>query len=50
MTDAGLAGIRGTPSFVIGRAAGDGVDGVRVVGALPYATFDVKLKELLGAQ
>jgi protein-disulfide isomerase len=50
MTDAVLAGINGTPTFVIGRAVGDGVDGVRVEGAQPYATFDAKLKELLNAQ
>src|SRR5213592_2694056 len=50
MADAGLAGISGTPSFVVGRVTGDSVDGVRVVGAQPYATFDAKLKELLGTR
>jgi protein-disulfide isomerase len=48
MSDAEAAGVNGTPTFVIGRTVGKEVDGVRVVGALPYATFDTKLKELLG--
>jgi len=47
MTDAGLAGIGGTPSFVIGRVVGDGVEGVKVVGAQPFGVFDARLKELL---
>jgi protein-disulfide isomerase len=41
------AGVSGTPSFVLGRTDKDAVDGVRIVGAQPYATFDSKLKELL---
>ena len=40
-------GVTGTPSFVLGRTGGDRVDGVRLVGAKPYAVFDAKLKELL---
>ena len=50
MSDAQAAGVNGTPTFVIGRAVGEGVDGVRVVGALPYAMFDAKIKELLSAR
>lgn len=38
--------ITGTPSFVIGKLRGDKVDGVKMVGAMPYAMFDQKLKEL----
>ena len=49
MSDAETAGVNGTPTFVIGRAKGDEVDGVRVVGALPYAMFDSRLKEMLAA-
>lgn len=45
--DAALAGITGTPSFVIGRTIATGLDGVRLVGAQPYAVFDTKLKQLL---
>ena len=40
-------GIQGTPSFVIGKTSANGLDGVRFVGAQPYAQFDAKLKELL---
>src|SRR2546425_606349 len=47
VTDAGLAGIGGTPSFIIGRVSGDGVDGVKVVGAQPFGVFDARLKDLL---
>ena len=40
-------GVTGTPTFVIGRTSTKGLDGVRLVGAQPYAAFDAKLKELL---
>ena len=40
-------GITGTPSFIVGRVSDGKLDGVRLVGALPYAQFDSKLKELL---
>jgi protein-disulfide isomerase len=43
------AGVTGTPSFVLGRTGVDKVDGVRLVGAKPYAAFDAKLKEMLAA-
>jgi protein-disulfide isomerase len=49
-SEAEAVGITGTPSFVVGRSAGDSVEGVLLVGALPYATFDTTLKGLLGAQ
>jgi protein-disulfide isomerase len=42
-------GVTGTPSFVLGRTGVDKVDGVRLVGAKPYAVFDAKLKEMLAA-
>lgn len=47
MADGEAAGVSGTPSFVIGRATPAGVEGVRVMGAQPYAAFDAKLKQLL---
>lgn len=47
--DAGLIGITGTPTFVIGRTIATGLDGVRFVGAQPYAAFEARFKELLGA-
>jgi protein-disulfide isomerase len=40
-------GIDGTPTFVIGRTTPAGIDGPMIVGALPYAQFDQKLRELL---
>jgi len=45
-TLAGTVGISGTPSFVVGRSKGDMVEGVKLVGAQPFAAFDQKLKEL----
>jgi protein-disulfide isomerase len=47
LTDATSVGVSGTPTFVIGRTAAAGLDGVRIVGAQPYSVFDAKLKELL---
>ena len=43
------AGVNGTPSFVIGKVENGQLDGVRLVGAMPYETFDTKIKELLAA-
>lgn len=45
--DAGLIGITGTPTFVIGRTIATGLDGVRFVGAQPFAAFEARFKELL---
>ena len=46
---ANAIGISGTPSFVLGKVVGDMVDGVKVVGALPYQAFEAQINELLGA-
>jgi protein-disulfide isomerase len=48
--DAGVLGISGTPSFVIGKTAKDQIDGVRIVGAVPYSVFDSTIKDVLTAQ
>ena len=40
-------GVSGTPSFVIGKTAATTLEGPMIVGAMPYAQFDAKLKELL---
>jgi len=40
-------GVEGTPTFVVGLTQPDGLDGAKVVGALPFEAFDVKLRELL---
>jgi protein-disulfide isomerase len=50
LTDATSVGVSGTPTFVIGRTSANGIDGVRLVGAQPYAVFDAKLQELLAAK
>jgi protein-disulfide isomerase len=43
-------GVEGTPTFLIGRTTPEGVDGELIVGALPFAVFDTKLKELEAAK
>lgn len=42
-------GIEGTPTFLLGKTQPDSVEGPILVGALPYALFDLKLKDLYGA-
>jgi protein-disulfide isomerase len=39
-------GANGTPTFIVGKSVGNGVDGELVVGAMPFQMFDLKLKEL----
>jgi protein-disulfide isomerase len=39
-------GVRGTPSFVIGKSTDFGVEGEVLTGALPLDVFEKKLKEL----
>ena len=48
VADAGTLGISGTPSFVIGKTAKDQINGVRIVGAVPYSVFDTTIKNQLG--
>jgi len=43
-------GANGTPTFIVGKSVGEGVDGELVVGAMPFQMFDAKLKELLAAK
>ncbi len=45
---AGMIGITGTPSFVLGRQKGDVVEGRKIVGAQSFAAFDAVVNELLG--
>ena len=45
--EAASLGITGTPTFVVGRTTGTSIDGVKVVGAQPFAVFDARLKQLL---
>jgi protein-disulfide isomerase len=41
------AGVTGTPTFILGRMTDGSIDGVRIVGALPYATFDATLQPFI---
>lgn len=49
VTVAGQVGARGTPSFVLGKTNGEGVEGELVVGALPYTVFDGKIRQVLAS-
>lgn len=40
-------GITGTPTFIIGHERGGAVEGERVVGALPFATFQRKVSDMM---
>ncbi|BAU47460.1 thioredoxin [Sulfurifustis variabilis] len=41
------AGVSGTPSFVLGRLNGDRLEGIRIVGAMPYQAFASRLEEAI---
>ncbi len=43
------AGIEATPSFVLGRVSGGKITGVKIVGAMPYATFAAEINKQLGS-
>ena len=45
-----MAGVSGTPTFVIGRTSAKGFEGVRVVGAQPYAVFEAQIQKALGGK
>ena len=47
--EGGKLGVGGTPTFILGRTTATAVEGPMLVGALPYAQFDAKLKSLLDA-
>jgi protein-disulfide isomerase len=46
--EAASLGLTGTPTFIVGRTTPGVLEGSVLVGALPYARFDAKLRELLG--
>lgn len=48
MAEGATLGVGGTPTFIMGRTTATAVEGPMMVGALPYAQFDAKLKALLG--
>jgi protein-disulfide isomerase len=43
-------GANGTPTFIVGKSMGEGVDGELLVGAMPFQMFDTKLKEIQAAK
>jgi protein-disulfide isomerase len=43
--DAAALQLNGTPSFLIGRTTTEGVEGPILIGALPFAVFEAKLRE-----
>lgn len=47
MQEGSRLNVAGTPTFVMGRTANGTIEGPVVVGALPYAQFDAKLRQLL---
>ena len=47
MNEGRAINVEGTPTFVLGRTAPQGLDGILIVGAQPFAAFDAKIKELL---
>jgi protein-disulfide isomerase len=49
VVDAGSVGIAGTPSFVVGKMVKDQINGVRIVGAVPYSTFETAINSQLSA-
>ena len=41
------AGVTGTPSFVVGRVDKGRLVGLRLVGAMPYAQIEAKIREVM---
>lgn len=46
-SDAATLQISGTPTFVLAKTAKDKLDGVRMVGAQPFASFDAAIQQML---
>jgi protein-disulfide isomerase len=47
MAEGQAAGVTGTPAFVLGRIQNGKIEGVRIVGAVPYGQFDAKIQEFM---
>ena len=47
IADAVSLQLRGTPTFVLGRASEKTLDGVVIVGALPYTVFEAAINRML---
>jgi len=46
-TEAASLQISGTPSFVLAKTTKDKLDGVKIVGALPYSQFQSAIEQML---
>ena len=46
-SEAATLQISGTPTFVLAKSAKDKLDGVRIVGAQPFASFDAVIQQML---
>lgn len=49
IADAGTLGIRGTPSFVVGKTARDQIKGTRIAGAVSYSVLETAIKNQLNS-
>ena len=47
LADAVSLNLRGTPTFVLGRASDKSIDGVVIVGAQPYGVFETAIEQML---
>ena len=47
LLDAQRLGISGTPAFILAKTDKETIDGVRIVGAQPYSTFEAAIRRLL---
>jgi protein-disulfide isomerase len=50
MQEGQVAGVTGTPAFVLGKLQNGKLEGVRIVGAMPYAQFDAKIQDYMKQQ
>ena len=46
-SEAATLQISGTPTFILAKSAKDKLDGVRIVGAQPFASFDAAIQQML---
>jgi protein-disulfide isomerase len=49
IVDANAVGITGTPGFVIGRVSNGMLEGIKIVGAQSYDTFESRIRQQLSA-
>jgi protein-disulfide isomerase len=47
IADAVSLNLRGTPTFVLGKASDKSIDGVVIVGAQPYGVFETAIEQML---